>query len=148
MTTTIERLPDKILDFCDLTSEEHEDAGSPYWMHLAKRYVMRGLGEIPDLAAAIEGGGVVGQVAAFISSGRWMVQCLTCRLGAMACQHLAYFICPGCGSAANDGKWTRVKFPEDIEAVEQILMVVPGFRTNAPDRAWLPPEDVRNDLAG
>lgn len=137
------RLPDKILDFCDLISAEHMDAGMAYWQHLEKRYAGRGLGQMTPVYDDLKAGYVTESLAAFIDAGRWIVQCPTCRSATVACCHDPFFMCTSCGNAGFDGRWVRVGFPDDKEELEAFLETIPGFRGSAPDRNWRPGELIK-----
>ena len=131
-------LPDVIIDFCDVGPMEHHDSNLTFTQFLSVKYNQRGLGTIPDLLNAVTGDDFGGQIDAFVSAGRWMAQCVTCRAAVIACRHQPYFMCPGCGNRPAQ-KWVKVVFPDDIESIDAELLAIPGFRTNAPGRNWRAP---------
>ena len=134
------RLPDVIIDFCDESPAEHHDSALTYEAYLLSHYVRRGLGAPPSFRDAIATDDFGGTSIAFINFGRWIVQCQTCRSAVIGCHHTPYFMCVGCGNVGNDGKWLRVTFPVDRESIEERLLQMPGFRTNAITRNWQPGE--------
>ncbi len=132
-------LPDVIIDWCDVGPMEFHESTLNYPQHIRLRHIQRGLGEPPDLMAQMDSGDLGAPVKAFVSGGRWLVQCPTCRTALVACRHLPYFICVGCGSRPKK-QWSPVIFPDDLEDIEHQLLTIPGFRTNAPERNWIPIE--------
>ena len=149
MVQAPERLPDIIVDFCDVGPMEHHDAGLTYFQYIAKRYGERGLGLVPDLALALAvaesddpdiRAGAFGDpvVDALVDSGAWKAKCLRCRTAIMVCHHVPYFMCVGCGNTEFGRQWLRLAFPQDRAALEAALLTIPGFRTSAPDRWYQP----------
>jgi hypothetical protein len=132
------RLPDVIVDFCDLAASEHPDYQLGYIKHLSRWHGSRGLGPLPALPTSWNLS-INLIIEAFVSAGRWMAQCPVCKTAVIACHHIPYFMCPGCGNSP-DGEWSVVQFPNERDVIEAELLEIPGFRTNSPDRNWRPGE--------
>ena len=135
-------MPDRILTYRTATriiSSEYR--GLDYRGFLSKQRVVRGIEPLalpPDDA-------VEGEVPAYISAGRWVMDCLVCVTGFLVDDEDLLFYCPGCGT---DGRWQRVVMPDDRLEIERLLLLRPGWQANAPSRNWLvheTVEDLRSD---
>ncbi len=92
--------------------------------------VRNGLGPLPADDAP------VGKpLVAYISIGRWVVDCDICGSAVVADSGFPWFCCTACGSR---GEWRPVKFPMNKTAIEAVLLKRPGFRNAAPNRNWRP----------
>lgn len=82
-----------------------------------------------------------GTVLVSVHRGSWLVKC-PCLSAALACRTDHRFFCVTCGNVAVDGAWVPVTWPDDIEAIEEILM----RRMYRNNRNWEPGETL-DDLA-
>ena len=82
---------------------------------------------------------IQGEVQAYVSAGRWMVECSDCFTAVLVDDNDLLFYCPGCGT---DGQWRRIVMPTDRAEIERLLLLRPGWRENSPFRNWLPRETV------
>lgn len=129
-------MPDRILTYRTATriiSSEYR--GLDYRAFLRKQRVVRGIDplELPPEDA------VEGEVPAYISAGRWVMDCGVCATGFLVDDEDLVFYCPGCGT---DGRWLRVVMPDDRLEIERLLLLRPGWQANAPSRNWLTDESV------
>lgn len=78
---------------------------------------------------------------AWVSHGRWIVQCPDCLSAVLANVDQDLFFCVSCGNYRVDGAWRKVVWPpeEGVAAIEQALIVRPF----ADNRNWVPGEAVR-----
>lgn len=88
-----------------------------------------------------------GKLPAEVNYGKWIANCPTegCNGAIVVSEKVPFFMCPYCANFSNLGKWYEVKFPEDKEKIEKILLKRPawdGF--NAQHRHWKPDETVAN----
>jgi len=120
-----DRLPDIIVEHSTWTLRERRDL--PMREYLSYYYQRNGLGEAPDSYTELGD-----SLYAYVSSGRWLVECPVCRTAAVADSVDPLFICPGCG----DGGWHEVVFPENKRDIEDTLLLRRGFRDFAPSRNW------------
>lgn len=67
-----------------------------------------------------------------VNHGRWIVEC-PCGSAQLASRTDRRFFCVECGNVMFEGKWVRVEWPADPEAVEREL----GRRPFAQNRNWL-----------
>ena len=84
---------------------------------------------------------VRGEIQAYISSGRWVVSCPDCYTAVLLDKQDLVFSCPGCGT---DGSWRRVVLPADLQEIERLLLLRPGWHENSPHRNWFPSETVQD----
>lgn len=82
---------------------------------------------------------IEGEVLARVNQGRWIADCVVegCGGAIVVSEVTPLFYCPYCGNADNNGKWYRVIFPAQKQAIEAILLKRPardGFR--AVHRNW------------
>lgn len=72
-----------------------------------------------------------------VNHGRWIVDCPFCPSAALVTPDDPRFFCVECGNAAAHGRWAKVIFPDDVDAIEQTLEPRPAALQN-----WEPGEDV------
>lgn len=58
-------------------------------------------------------------VYAFVSAGRWVVECPDCTYAIRFCEAMPHFICP------IHEQWRRVELPDERDAIEAELVVRP-----------------------
>lgn len=76
-------------------------------------------------------------VAAYVSHGRWVVDCPDCRNAQLACRTDPRFLCDECGNIAAGRLWRPVQWPSETQAIESLLENRPREVQN-----WNPGEDV------
>ena len=64
---------------------------------------------------------IKGTIRAYISRGRWVINCPDCNSAMPGSMAARVFICAECGSPDNDGMWRKVTFPIGKAAIEQLL---------------------------
>lgn len=74
---------------------------------------------------------------AFVERGAWMVQC-HCLSAALACRTDHRFYCVTCGNVEVDGAWIEVQWPDDADAIEELLVK----RMYSANRNWRPGESL------
>ena len=119
-----DRLSDIIVEHSTWMLRERRDLSLREY--LTYYYQRNGLGDTPNITDLGD------PLYAYISCGRWLVECLVCHTAAVADSDDPLFICPGCG----DGGWHEVIFPPDKTAIEDTLLRRRGFRDYAPTRNW------------
>ena len=72
-------------------------------------------------------------VDAMVNGGRWVWMCPTCN-AALPAEPGEPSICPECGLLG----WVSVTFPSNRSAIETELLRMPGYRTRAWVRHWMP----------
>jgi hypothetical protein len=77
---------------------------------------------------------------AFVSGGRWLVQCPACHSAQYTTQADPRFFCIDCLNEHAKGKWLPVVWPEDRAAIEAALEARPDHHT----RTWMPHESVED----
>lgn len=75
---------------------------------------------------------------AFVSGGRWLVQCPACLSAQYACEQDARFFCVDCLNEHAGGAWVRVVWPKEREAIEAALLERPDKHS----QTWMPHESV------
>ena len=76
-----------------------------------------------------------------VNHSRWIVQCPICNSAQVAARDDHRFFCIEC---ENGGRgWVTVIWPEDADAIEEVLMLRPDRNT----RSWVPGETVEDLLA-
>ena len=87
---------------------------------------------------------VANTIAAYVNHGRWIAECPNrCGNAIVVSQAEPHFICFGCGSPENDGKWYNVMLPSEWRAIEQELLKRPArVAFEASHRNWIPGETV------
>ena len=106
-----------------------------YRTFLLRCHVKSGLGPLP--APELFGGSLV----AYISTGRWVIQCDACLSAVVGEPTDPVFCCTACGSG---GVWKRAIYPPPAlkAGIEKVLLMRPGFRNAAPKRNWTPTESL------
>jgi len=61
------------------------------------------------------------EVAVRCNQGRWVVDCPFCLSAQIASFTDRRFLCADCGNVQVSGRWARVVWPKDPEAVEALL---------------------------
>ena len=80
---------------------------------------------------------------AIVNANRWIVECPVCNGAEFAWKEWPLFLCATCWNGANGYAFRPVVFPDDVEAIERVLMARP-----VPDRRnWLPGESVADLMA-
>lgn len=74
---------------------------------------------------------------AYVSEGRWVIDCPDCGSAQMANRTDHRFMCSDCANIAVGGKWRPVVWPGDTEAIESVLEQRP-----VPNQNWAPGETV------
>ena len=100
---------------------------------IARYYRKNGFGALPP----IDTDHVQGEKQAHINQGRWIVDC-SCNSALLVSMTVRYFLCPDCGNRDNGGKWYRVMFPVNWQAIEAVLLRRPlRHRGLGPDgKVW------------
>lgn len=81
-------------------------------------------------------------VSAHLNADRWLVGCPDCgRDFQIAWRTVPLYMCPACWNAAADGRWRRVAWPPDPEAIERAVAGVPREQRN-----WMPGWSVERAL--
>jgi hypothetical protein len=96
-----------------------------------------GSGHAPDDARVVPGWPDGEVVQAFAHRGSWLAKC-RCGSAALACQTDPRFFCIDCGNIEVEGAWLVVEWPEDVDAIEEILMKR-MYRVN---KNWTPGETL------
>jgi len=88
---------------------------------------------------------ILGEVAARINHGRWLVDCAGCNSALVVDLGHPVFMCVECGNNHNEGKWLKIIFPKNRKAIETELLKRPWNGRNpaeAVNRNWEPGETV------
>lgn len=123
---------DKIIFYEDLQHHEHggkvRDLAYVDFMRMEHgKRVKRALPADDDIQ---------GTVRAYISWGRWVIQCPACPGALNASRDDDRFICVYCGNIQNDRNYLRVVYPRSKKRIEEALMKRPGYRMDSPERSW------------
>jgi phage terminase large subunit GpA-like protein len=65
-----------------------------------------------------------------VNHGRWVVRCPFCASAQIASHTDPKFWCPECEMADVAGQWVEVVWPEDAEAIEELLVRRPAINRN------------------
>ena len=72
---------------------------------------------------------IQGEIHAYVSAGRWVVECADCFTAVLIDDNDLMFYCPGCGT---DGQWRRIVMPADRAEIERLLLLRPGLAREQP----------------
>jgi ribosomal protein L37AE/L43A len=121
---------------------QHQDLQPESYLTMVRGMYMRmGFGPLSDPTED----NTVGQVAARINHGRWLVDCGGCNSALVVDLSQPVFMCVECGNATNEGKWFTVTVPTNRKAIEAELLKRPWSGRNpaeAVNRNWSPGETV------
>jgi hypothetical protein len=81
-------------------------------------------------------------VPVYVNHGRWVVMCPSCLSAEIGDRVAGRFMCHDCRNSDHGGMWITVDWPEDADAIDELLNARPDRLT----RNWLPHETVA-DLA-
>lgn len=93
--------------------------------------------DLPDAVAADQ------PVLAVLAQSRWVAQCPDCAGAQLAARTDRRLLCSGCGNVIAGRRWRPVVWPDDTDAIEQVLAV----RPLAHNRNWHPGETVADLVA-
>lgn len=114
----------------------HEDQQRmAYRQFIATHLTLHGFsGRMPKQADA------KGRLHPYVNHGRWVVDCPCkgCGGAVVVSRAEAFFLCPLCCNADNDGQWYRVEFPAHRAQIEIELLKRPV----RPTRNWRAHESV------
>lgn len=81
-------------------------------------------------------------VEVYVNHGRWIAECPDCHGAQVASRTDARFFCVDCLNAWCGGKWLRIAWPRDTDAIESVLL-----RRETHHRNWTPEESVTDLVA-
>ena len=119
-----------------LTYSDYQDDPSPMLYKAAMDYEawLRALYlEYQGTAAPAVPNTLTNSVDAMVNGSRWVWMCPTCN-AALPAEPGEPSICPECGLLG----WVSVTFPSNRSAIETELLRMPGYRTRAWVRHWMP----------
>ena len=105
--------------------------GLPEAEHVCRRHW---LAKVPFSPQAPTGGS---RVAAYVSAGRWVVDCPDCKSAVLAPFTDRRFMCVECANRENDGRWRPVAWPDNRADIEFLLEMRPQQNQN-----WAPGETL------
>lgn len=104
-------------------------AGLPQAEHACRAHWMS---KHPFIPNASTGGNAV---EAYVSHGRWVVECPDCHSAVLAPAEDLRFMCVECANQNNHGRFRPVVWPNDRESIEFLLEMRPPANQN-----WVPGE--------